>query len=402
MVYDIVVVGAGLAGSSLASVLASLGWQVLLLEQGQYPRHKVCGEFLSPESQASLRALGLEQAVMALGPSHMRDALFVGRGGSRLQVALPGTAFGVSRYALDAALAAAAVRAGAELRTGVTVTDIVPEAAGFEVSVRLARTSNPPAPLDAVLGTAPSDSPHETTAIQARAVVVACGRHPVRALRAEAAARGTRRTWVGVKGHYVGVEMPSQVEIYLFDAGYVGLAPIEHGRVNLAALMTREAFGQQRGSVAQILGATARQHPALARRLEGGTLLPESALAVAPVDTDAPGVPWHTTARIGDAAIMIPPLCGDGQAMALRSAELCALSADEFLRGSRSLRGWEDAYRTAWHREFDRPVRVGRSLQRLLGIRGVGDAMLRVGVVLPALATRLVHATRGKLRPLLD
>ncbi|CAA9373825.1 MAG: hypothetical protein AVDCRST_MAG93-8642, partial [uncultured Chloroflexia bacterium] len=70
MDWDMVIVGAGLAGSSLATALARGGWKVVLLEQGDFPRHKVCGEFLSPESQASLEALGLDRTVAALDPSH--------------------------------------------------------------------------------------------------------------------------------------------------------------------------------------------------------------------------------------------------------------------------------------------------------------------------------------------
>src|SRR5690349_22682761 len=100
--HDLVIIGAGVAGSSLAAALASRGWDVVLLERRQLPHHKVCGEFLSPESQASLRTLGLYDTVAALGPSAMTRARLFSPRGFHLQVELPGVAWGVSRFALDA------------------------------------------------------------------------------------------------------------------------------------------------------------------------------------------------------------------------------------------------------------------------------------------------------------
>src|SRR5579859_4469058 len=111
--YDIVIIGAGLAGSSLAAALAERGWQVLLLERRQQPYHKVCGEFLSPESQESLRAMGLYAQVAALGPAPITHARLVSRHGMRVRIKLPAPAWGVSRFALDTALTEKARHAGA-------------------------------------------------------------------------------------------------------------------------------------------------------------------------------------------------------------------------------------------------------------------------------------------------
>ncbi len=105
---DVVVIGAGLAGSGIAATLAQQGWDVLLIERDAFPRHKVCGEFLSPESQASLHALGLYAAVAALDPCPVTNVRLVTQNGAIVEAALPGHAWGVSRYALDGALATAA------------------------------------------------------------------------------------------------------------------------------------------------------------------------------------------------------------------------------------------------------------------------------------------------------
>jgi flavin-dependent dehydrogenase len=92
---------------------------------------------------------------------------------------------------------------------------------------------------------------------------------------------------------------------------------------------------------------------------------------------------------------MIPPLCGDGMAMAIRSAALCAPLAHDFLRGAISLSIWEQRYRQMWHREFDSALSAGRSLQTFLMQPVISDIMLLLGNVMPFLAVQAVHATRG-------
>jgi flavin-dependent dehydrogenase len=376
--YDIVIVGAGLAGSGLAASLARHGWKVLLLERRRAAGHKVCGEFLSPEAQGSLESLGLREAVAALRPSTMTHARLTAPGGAKVCVELPGPAWGVSRFALDHALSLAAERGGAELRGGVTVTAVQPEGDLFRVFVR-----DPAHPDEA--------------SMPARTVVIACGRNPLPGLRAATFGSPLEQTWVGVKSHFANLVLPPEVRLYFFRGGYAGLAPIEYGRTNVCLLATREAFARA-GSVAAMIESAAQLNPALGAALAGGRALTESVCAVAPVDTARAPVPWDRFARIGDAAGMIAPLAGDGMAMALRSAELCAPLAHEFLSGKRTEREWESAYRAAWHREFDGPVRLGRQLQTLLSSPGISTALIKLGGVVPLFSSWLVRATRGPRR----
>lgn len=376
MQADLVVIGAGLAGSCLAAAVAQQGWKVVLIERRPRAQHKVCGEFLSPEVQTSLRGLGLYHTVAALAPAPMSGATLISRRGISLRVGLPGTAWGVSRFALDSALSDGAVAAGTTLLGGATATAVTPTSDGYTVELR--------------------DAAGERVQVAARTAVIACGRHAAPGLRAQTANATPRQLYVGVKCHYEGVSLAPEVRLYLFDGGYVGLSPIEHGRANLCLLATQEAFQRAGKTIPGMLAAIMQGNPALARDLVGGQVLGESMVAVAAVDTERPAALWGPCARIGDAATMIPPLCGDGMAMAIRAAEISAPLVGEVLAGKRSLEEWQAAYEASWHREFDGPLRAGRRLQALLGTPGLSAGLLGLGRLLPRLAQRLVLATRGQ------
>lgn len=377
--YDVAILGGGLAGSSLAAVLSQQGWRVALIERRRLPQHKVCGEFLSPESQGILRRMRLSDTVAALRPAPMDRALLTAPTGVSLDVGLPGIAWGVSRFALDAALHEAAAQAGAAVHTGTTVLDVTHHAEGYAVVVRHGQ---------------------EHATLHARAAIGACGRHPPAALRTAAEEQSARQQprHIGIKCHYRGIRMPARVELYLFPGGYVGVNPVEDGRVNVCLLATYRAFTAAGGTVAGLLGAIRHWNPALQRRLAAGQIIPDSQATVAAVNTARPMIPWDGIARLGDSATMIPPLCGDGMAMALRSAEICAPLAHSYLSGRSTLAAWEQQYRQRWHSEFDHIVSVGRALQACLMRPGLAESALVLGNLLPALARQVVHHTRGPVR----
>ncbi|GBF74479.1 hypothetical protein PA598K_02826 [Paenibacillus sp. 598K] len=373
---DVVVIGAGIAGSAAAIALARRGWRTALLDRQRFPRHKACGEFLSPESLAMLAELGLSGAVRASEPAEIREAALLLHGQRELRLPLPGTALGLSRYRLDQMLHDQATASGATLVTGVAASAVRRCDDGYIIE----------------------QSGAAAEPLHARAVIVATGSSARSGMPgAHSRAGGRQPRYIGIKTHLDSLAIGGTVELYFWEGGYLGLAPIEGGQVNAAALLRQDATMRGQGSILELLEQACRRHPALERRLRGAQPVPGTQAAVSPVPIGRRLLAWDETALIGDAASVIPPLCGDGMSMALRSALLCAEQADRYLAGRRDLDGWRHAYERELRRQLAGPRRWGRLLQWALGRPGLAPLLREAAVVAPRLARGLVQATR--LRP---
>ncbi len=292
------IIGGGLAGLSLGLALRRSGVDVTLFESGDYPRHRVCGEFITGLDSATLSRLGL--APFLTDALHHHEVAWFLDGSdrpARFQT-LPAPALGVSRHALDARLAAAFVAAGGALRTHARATDLTPRAGR----------------------------------------IFATGR------------RRGRSPWLGLKIHASGLVLTRDLELHLGEHAYVGLARIETGAVNVCGLFRRRALGAKGADL--LLGyLQAAGLGALAMRLAAVELDPGSFCAVAAVCFDR-RVPATNCVRLGDACAMIPPFTGNGMAMAFQSA---ALALDPLLAFARGMQTWAITVRTinaALRRQF--------------------------------------------------
>jgi flavin-dependent dehydrogenase len=305
-----------------------------------------------------------------------------------LAINMPGVAWGISRYALDAALAAAAEQRGAELWSGATVTGY--QQSNGKVVVELRRRQ--------AVGQTKRDE-NETSIVQTRAVIMACGRHTWAALlpgiKGQRTHSQARNLAVGIKSHFTNLAMPDQVELYLFEGGYIGLNRVENGRVNVCALASYPTFARAGRSPRAMIQAAAQWNPAFGQRLRNAQAVPDTECSVAGVDTRRAAMPWANLPLVGDTAAMIAPLCGDGMAMALRSAEVCGALIDGYLRSAFSWHELGRRYNRLWHQEFDHRLRLGRLLEKILQRPLTADLLFRTGATLPFLANYLVRATRG-------
>ncbi len=371
--YDVVVIGAGLAGSSIARQLGSRH-RVLLLESERYPVHKICGEFLSPEATSLFSNLGVVDAIRAAGSVPIRRVAITGRDGSEWRSDLPGEGIGISRWALDPVLFEAACDAGAEGVQGARVRSIRGDAdSGFSVEYE----------LDGV-----------ACEVRSRLVVGAFGKRSAldRTLGRATDARETN--FVAFKMHYTGGDLGDWVELHAFDGGYCGMSHVEAGRVNACLIARADTLRASGGSYADMCAGVMRTNPVLAGRLDALVPAMDKPVAISRISFRTRSLFSGDLVMVGDTAAMIAPLCGDGMSMALRGAEIVAPLLSNVLDGESTLAALRVRYESQWRREFAMRLRLGRWLQAAL----FRPALARIGLAavsrFPGLGNALVRATR--------
>ncbi len=374
MMYDVIIIGAGLAGCSTAIQLAQRGHRVLLLEQQRYPTHKLCGEFLSVEVQETFEHLGVLDAVQTAGAVPIHRAWLTTATGQSFHSELPGVALGLSRYQLDLMLMQRAEALGATCQDGTVVTAVTGDLEqGFTVT-----------------------TPQER--FTARMVMGAYGKRSGldRSLTRPFVQRSF--PFVAFKAHYTGIALPGVVELHAFPGGYCGLSQIEAGQINVCWIAHERVMPSNagKGDRSSILSRSIlSQNAVLAERLESMTCVAGTSQALSQITFELKGKFDQDIWMIGDTAGMIAPLCGDGMAMALRSADLAVPIASGFLQSELNAIALKRAYTRAWNREFRTRLHLGRLMHHGF----IQPAIARIGVQLcqqiPALGSALIRATRG-------
>jgi len=366
---DAVVIGAGVGGACAALSLAQRGAQVTLLEAGELPRHKVCGEFLSPESRASFKRLGIEGEIFAAGALSVHAARIKART-REIEVPLPPGGLALSRYRLDAILWHAARERGirCQARTRVRHTEHNPDGS---FSVHAA-----------------------DDLITAPAVVAASGRAPGWLDHHETQAPATR--YLGLKAHFRGVRLePGVVELYPWRGGYCGLVRVEEGLTDVCLLVNYDIVQErEQRAPAEFWQWLLSQQPALAKTFAEAEIATPW-LATANVAFGRQEPVGDGILRIGDAAGYIHPFAGDGMSMAARSGELAGAIIGAQLRGGISANDACTLYEAAWRREFASRLSWATRLQPLLTSPLLTQLAAPIFAGVPALARFAVSRTRG-------
>lgn len=378
----VAIVGGGPAGSALAALLARAGRRPVLLERDRFPRQKLCGEFLSMEAQGLLERIGCLDAVRARCPASITGARFFSPSGRGVEIDLGAEALGLGRAALDETLFRHAEQSGALAFEGAAVTRMDEDSGGIRLEIERLLP----------------DGTCAKSILRADRVVAAYGRRSGLDRPLDRDFLRRRSPYVGYKRRHallpgtdpIAAELNGKVEIHLFDGGYCGVNVVEGGAVNVCFLAEERVLGTADASLRRDPSALlARFSPSLRGRIEA--LRPDAEpLAVAQLIFTAKETSSGSIIFIGDAAGMIAPLCGDGQAMALESA---VLLAELMARGDGDAlpRLWDDL----WRRRFASRLRVGRWLQALLMRPMAAETVIRVLKRWPVLASPLLARTRG-------
>ena len=369
--FDIVIIGGGPAGSSAATLLSRAGQRVLLVEKAKFPRHKLCGEFVSPECLLHLRQLGVSEAVEEADPPKIFTTVFYSISGKSLDIpnsfldSQNPNSIGLSRAKMDELLLEGAVGSGVDVRTETTFRAPIIEN-GLLAGVELRSKDG------------------DRYSVKASLAIDATGRSRILA-RCFDGGVPKKPGLVAFKTHLRNASMEEgECEIYSYSGGYGGCTQIEKGLFNLCFIADAAAVkntGSDPGSAVRKLVMQNRRAKVVLADSEfigDWHAVPIAGFGRAPL------VPIPGVMAIGDAAAFIDPFTGSGIALALQSSKLAAdaiLSSDD----PKAIAGrYERTYRAAFDRRlrFCRFLRLASTSPRLasaaLGLLGSSVSLTRM------------------------
>lgn len=309
MSYDVIVVGARVAGSSTAMLLARAGLKVLLLDQARFPSDTLSTHQLQVPGAARLARWGLLDRLLASGTPPTRRIRFE-NAGIVIDGAFPavdGVDAMVSprRTVLDTLLVDAAREAGAEVREATIAEEIVHEG-------------------DRVAGVRCRSKALTTTSTERASVIVGADGHHSRIARMAGAAEYRVRPPRSMAFYTYWQGLPVDGgEIYAFDNRAASAWPTNDGLVMTYVAWPVAEFGAFRRDPAGNLLATLDRAGTLGKRARDATqVAPTRGTADLPNVFRKPHGPgW---ALVGDAGLTMDPITGLGMGHALRDAELAS------------------------------------------------------------------------------
>ncbi len=300
----ITIAGGGLAGLSLGIALCRHGLDVTLHEASTYPRHRVCGEFISGVSEDTLARLGITHTLTDAVP--LTTACWSDTSGPLGSMKVKGR--GISRWDLDQNLQQTFTELGGRL---VTQSRIEP-------------------------GTG---------------IIWATGR-PKRP-----------GSWLGLKFHVSNLDLTHDLEMHMGATGYLGLARIENHLVNVCGLFQSHTVTKAKGPALLIAHLRAGGLQTLADRLDAADIDASSFCGVAGFRLGSQPGPLFS---IGDSACMIPPFTGNGMSMAFESAECALQPALDYAHGLQTWDQAAAASQKAHRQRFRRRLTIAGFLHSLL------------------------------------
>ena len=368
MTFHVTIIGGGLAGLCAAIDLSNRAYTVCLIEKNQYPKHKVCGEYISNEVLPYLKSLNID--IDAYSPARIDRFSMSSAKGRTIQSSLGLGGFGMSRYSLDHALYLKAKENGVKLHHHLALK-LNREGDQFEVQLDNGQI------------------------ITSNLVLGAFGKRSNLDKALERDFSKVKSPWLAVKMHYKAEFPKNLVALHHFEGGYGGISMVEKDIVNFCYLANLESFKRCK-NVEVFEKSILKKNPKLKAFLDKAEPMWEKPLSISQISFDKKPLIENGVFMLGDAAGLIHPLCGNGMAMAIRSAAILSNLIDEMFRSKSTKEELNLAYKQLWKKNFEARIWWGKKLQNILIQPYTNDSLMRVAKRIPSLITPIIRKTHGK------
>jgi menaquinone-9 beta-reductase len=343
--YEIIIIGGGLAGLVSSIQLAKAGRNVLVIEKKIYPFHKVCGEYISNETRPFLASLGVN--FEDLGVKEITRFQFTSPSGRVLETDLDLGGFGISRYKLDEYLFHLAEQNGVEFLLEKAV-----ESVDNQEDKMFIKTQN--------------------QTFESRFVIGSFGKRTKLDATLKRDFLTKRSPYIGVKYHIKTDFSQDLIALHNFKDGYCGISAIEDDKHCLCYLTTRENL-RQHGTIAEMEKQILWKNPHLKKIFKESEFLYDKPEVINEISFAPKNAVENHILMAGDSAGLITPLCGNGMAMAIHGAKLLT---ESILQNYDDRNLVEITHQKTWNQHFRQRLWVGRNVQRLFGNEIVSEIAL--------------------------
>ncbi|MCG9793297.1 NAD(P)/FAD-dependent oxidoreductase [Flavobacterium algicola] len=364
----IVIIGAGLSGMTSAIHLLTQGFSVTVLEKNSFPKHKVCGEFISNEVWSYLNLLDLD--IESLNPTKINSTFLSTPSGRSIETNLPLGGFGISRYTLDYYLYQKVQELGGVVIQS-NVTDVLFSNDQFVLTT--------------------DDNQNYT----AKVVLGSFGKRSNLDLQLNRDFIKKKSPWLAVKAHYA-LDLPADVVmLHNFEGGYCGVSKVEDDKVNICYLVRYSSFKKYK-DIADFQENVMATNPHLKTIFKNSKMIFEKPLTISQISfEDKPKIENHMI-MIGDAAGMIHPLCGNGMAIAIHSAKIASELTIRFLQNKITRIQFESQYVSRWNKTFRARIQFGKFLSKILLNERLSKLVMKSLIAFPFLLPFIIKKTHGK------
>lgn len=365
---DVLIIGGGLAGLTSAIHLSQKGLKVILIEKSDYPRHKVCGEYISNEILPYLLWLGAD--VSKLNPTNITNFEFTTNSSKVATAKLPLGGFGISRYALDHFLYQKALENNCTI-IKETVTNI-----SFDNDVFTVITPN--------------------KILTAKIVLGAFGKRSNIDQVLDRDFIHKKSPWLAVKAHYSGDFDNDLVALHNFNGGYCGVSKVENNSINICYLADYATFKKYK-NIEDYQQNVLYKNKDLRAVFENSTLLFDKPITISQISFDKKQPVENHILMIGDTAGLIHPLCGNGMAMAIHSAKIASeLILEYYSNKPMSRESLEKKYTKEWNLHFGKRIYMGRILAQILTNKTITNTLVSIVASFPGIMRSIIKQTHGK------